>query len=267
MARFLIRLVRCDVSCKFCKILAPKMGIAETANKPASQLEPTARGVAKWRGTKKDSPVLTKYIRHGLIYAELKELFQKIFQKECFAGLTLKTNQTPMKIAICIKEPVEVIGENKFKLRQLQSMIAQRYGILPKGINIVFEKIADRGLEPAVHAETLRQCFEDSKPFKRAINSVMRSVKMAGGQGVVIKISGKVKGQRARSSRYASGLMITSGQPAKDYVRTAMAEAKCKQGVIGITVSVMLPFDPEGIRGPNKPLADKIVVLEPKSFD
>lgn len=234
------------------------MGIAETGTKTVT------RGVAKWRGTKKDSPVLTKCVQNGLVYAELNELFKKLFQTECFAGLTLKMNQTPIKLVICIKDPVEFISENKFRLKQLQSMVAQRLDLPSKNVDIVFEKIAERGLEPAIHAEALRQCFLETKPYKRVITGIMRDVKNAGGQGVMVRVSGKVKGQRAKSTRYANGLMIQSGQPAKDYVKTAMTEAKCKQGVIGITVSVMLPHDPEGICGPSSIIPDKIVVLEPK---
>lgn len=210
--------------------------------------------------------VLKKYIHNGLIYSELHELFGKQFQKECYAGLDLKLNQTPIKLSIKVLNPQEVIGDNKFKLRQLQNMVAQRLEVPVNNVDIVFEKIAERGLEPAVQAELLRSAIMENKPYKRTINAIIKNVRNAGGQGVMVRVAGKLKGQRARATKFFDGLLIQSGTMAKEYIKTAKAEAKCKQGIIGIRVSIMLPHDPEGIKGPSGILPDKITVLEPKTF-
>lgn len=214
-----------------------------------------------------NASVLEKYVEAGVIRAELKELFSKRFQTNCFAGLELKFNQNPIKLTIKVRDPQEAIGENKFYLKQLQNMIAQRLGVPTAGVDIVFEKIVEPRLEPAVHAEALRMTFMSTKPYKRAINAIIRDVRSAGGQGVMVRVAGKIKGLRARSTKFFDGLLIQSGQPAKDYIRTCMAEAKCKQGVIGIQVSIMLPYDSEGIKGTSTLLPDKIIVLEPKVFN
>lgn len=103
-----------------------------------------------------------------------------------------------------------------------------------------------------------------NEPYKKTINNIIKDVKNAGGQGVMVKVAGKIKGLRARSTKFFSGLLIQSGQPAKDYIKTSMTEAKCKQGVIGIQVSIMLPHDPEGIKGPSSILPEMIIILEPK---
>jgi len=209
-------------------------------------------------------PTLEKYIEQGVMYAEMTELLGKLFQRQCYAGLDIKFAQSPIKFTIKVLNPMEVIGESKLRVKQLQSMISQRFEIPSNSIEIVFEKIAERGLEPAYHAEQLRLAFLDNKPYKRVINNIIRTVRMAGGQGVMVRVAGKLKGQRAKSTKFFDGLLIQSGQPAKEYIKTAMSEAKCKQGVIGVQVSIMLPHDPEGIRGPSTILPDKIIVLEPK---
>jgi len=211
--------------------------------------------------------MLVKYIHNGLIDAELNEFFKKYFQTQVYAGLNIRHNQTPMKISIKVLNPIEAIGDNKYKLKQLQNMISQRFDIPPSNLDIVFEKILDKGLEPAYHAEQLRLAFMQNKPYKKVINSIIRSSRAAGAQGVMIRVAGKLKGQRAKAIKYFDGLLIQSGQSAKDYIRSSMSEAKCKQGVIGIQVSVMLPFDPEGIRGPNTMLSDKITIIEAKAFN
>ncbi|ORD98739.1 RS3 [Hepatospora eriocheir] len=108
----------------------------------------------------------------------------------------------------------------------------------------------------------IRQAFMENKPHKKIINSAFRAVDAAKGQGCSIKISGKLRGQRAKSTNYIHGVLIQAGQPAKDYIRLAKSEAMCKQGVIGIQVKIMLPYDPEGVKGPSKLLSDKIIVRQ-----
>lgn len=209
--------------------------------------------------------LIKKYIENGLLKAELNDFFAKFYQKQVYAGMTIKPNQNPMKITIKVLNPVEVIGENKYKLQQVQSMISQRFGIPTDELDISFEKIMDKGLEPAYHAEQLRLAFLENRPYKRVINQIMGSSKAAGAQGVMVRVAGKLNGQRAKGIKYFSGLLIQSGQSAKDYIRAAKSEAKCKQGVIGIQVAVMLPFDAEGNKGPNTLISDKITVIEPKA--
>lgn len=70
--------------------------------------------------------VLEKYVNAGVIKSELKELFTKQFQTNCFAGLDLQLNQSQIKLVIKVKDPQEAIGDNKFRLKQLQNMISQR---------------------------------------------------------------------------------------------------------------------------------------------
>lgn len=210
--------------------------------------------------------ILKKYIQNGLIDAELNELFGKLFQAQIYAGCTIKHNQTPIKISIKVFNPQEAIGENKFKLLQLQNMIGQRYEIPVGNIDIVFEKITEKGLEPAYHAEQLRLAFLQNKPYKRVINSIIKSSRASGAQGVMVRVAGKLKGQRAKAIKFFDGYFIQSGMAAKDYVRSSRSQAKCKQGTIGVQVSVMLPYDPEGIIGSNTIISDRIQVIEPKAF-
>lgn len=209
--------------------------------------------------------LLTQIIKEGKIKAELDELFGKLFQKETYAGIELKMSQTPIQIFIKILNPAELLEKKPMIQKQLQNMIAQRLNMIPEHIRIVFEKIIDKALEPAYHAELLRQAFINVQPYKRTINSIIRSVRQAGGQGVCIRVSGKIKGQRAKATKFIDGLLIQAGQPAKEYIRKAKAIALCKQGVIGIQISIMLPYDSEGIRGPSELIADKIKVISPKN--
>ncbi|EGW12824.1 40S ribosomal protein S3 [Cricetulus griseus] len=64
--------------------------------------------------------------------------------------------------------------------------------------------------------------------------------------------------------KFVDGLMIHCGDPVNYYVDTAMRHVLLRQGVLGIKVKVMLPWDPSGKIGPKKPLPDHVSTVEPK---
>merc|ERR1711956_3213 len=86
----------------------------------------------------------------------------------------------------------------------------------------------------------------------------------SGAKGCEVVVSGKLRGQRAKSMKFTDGLMIHSGEPRRHYVDTAVRHVHLRQGVLGIKVKIMLPWDPTGKNGPRTPLPDHINIVEPK---
>jgi len=58
--------------------------------------------------------------------------------------------------------------------------------------------------------------------------------------------------------------MISSGQPVKEYIDTAVRHILMRQGVLGIKVKIMLDWDPKGKQGPMTPLPDVVTIHMPK---
>merc|ERR1712121_394804 len=86
----------------------------------------------------------------------------------------------------------------------------------------------------------------------------------SGAKGCEVVVSGKLRGQRAKAMKFVDGLMIHSGDPVNDYVDMACRHVLLRQGVLGIKVKIMLPWDPAGKIGPKKPLPDHVSIVEPK---
>ena len=108
----------------------------------------------------------------------------------------------------------------------------------------------------------------------------------SGAKGCEVVVSGKLRGQRAKSMKFVDGLMIHSGEPTNVYVDTAVRHVLLRQGkwcfcktlsllknkvipyislgVLGIKVKIMLPWDPNNKNGPKRPLPDNVSILEPK---
>jgi len=77
--------------------------------------------------------------------------------------------------------------------------------------------------------------------FRRVGHTAVRRVMNAGAKGVVVIISGKLTGERARTEKFMAGYMKHCGEPAEELVDIGRAVAKTKPGIIGITVKIMRP--------------------------
>ncbi|EOB14061.1 40S ribosomal protein S3 [Nosema bombycis CQ1] len=208
--------------------------------------------------------LLKKVIANGILYAEIKEFCEKALIPEGFSSVDIRFDENPIKIVLKVVKPHELTGEKKFKLKQLQHLFASRLNVPEMNINIIIDKVVEKGLCPVFQANLIKEKMLAGVQYKRAANLVLRNTKFAGATGCLITISGKLKGLRACTKKFLEGVVIKSGQPSKDYVKKYTTTVNTKQGVIGVQVSIMLPHDPEGIIGPSTLLPDKIVVLDAK---
>merc|ERR1712200_296487 len=117
-----------------------------------------------------------------------------------------------------------VLGEKGRRIRELTSVVQKRFNFPEGTVELYAEKVQTRGLCAIAQAESLR-------------------------------------GKRAKSMKFVDGLMIHSGDPVNDYVDSACRHVLLRQGVLGIKVKIMLPFDPTGKTGPKKPLPDNVSIV------
>lgn len=67
-------------------------------------------------------------------------------------------------------------------------------------------------------------------PPCRACYGVLRFIMESGAKGCEVVVSGKLRGQRAKSMKFVDGLMIHSGDPVNYYVDTAVRHVLLRQG-------------------------------------
>lgn len=82
----------------------------------------------------------------------------------------------------------------------------------------------------------------DSTPFFvllsfRACYGVLRFIMESGAKGCEVVVSGKLRGQRAKSMKFVDGLMIHSGDPVNYYVDTAVRHVLLRQGEYSTTTN------------------------------
>ncbi|KAK6119643.1 hypothetical protein DH2020_046609 [Rehmannia glutinosa] len=195
-----------------------------------------------------------KFVADGVFFAELNEVLTRELAEDGYSGVEVRV--TPMRTEIIIRatRTQNVLGaiENSGSV------------YLEFSVELYAEKVNNRGLCAIAQAESLRYKLLGGLAVRRACYGVLRFVMESGAKGCEVIVSGKLRAQRAKSMKFKDGYMISSGQPVKEYIDSAVRHVLLRQGVLGIKVKIMLDWDPKGKQGPTTPLPDLVTIHPPK---
>ncbi|GAB5362404.1 hypothetical protein AAMO2058_000793900 [Amorphochlora amoebiformis] len=205
-----------------------------------------------------------KFIKDGVFYAELDEFLTRELGEDGYSGVEVRGPVGRTEIIIKATRTQHVIGEKGRRIRELTSLIQKRFDMPDGTVSLFAEKVKNRGLCAVAQAESL--CFKlmEGIAVRRACYGVLRFVMENEAKGCEIIVSGKLRAQRAKSMKFKDGYMITSGDASNHYIDSAVRHIKLKQGVLGIKVKIMLPYDPKGRNGCSVVQPDVVTVMEPK---
>ena len=205
-----------------------------------------------------------KFVQDGIFKAELNSFLMKELAEDGYSGVEVRKTPTRTEVIIMATRTQNVLGDKGRRIRELTSVIQKRFGYAEGTVELYAEKVANRGLCAVAQCESLRYKLVGGLAVRRACYGVLRFIMESQARGCEVVVSGKLRGQRAKSMKFVDGLMIHSGDPVNDYIQTAVRHVLLRQGVLGLKVKIMLPWDPKGQTGPKKPLPDNVSVLEPK---
>jgi len=205
-----------------------------------------------------------KFVADGVFYAELNELLQRELAEEGYSGVEVRVTPARTEIIIRATRTKNVLGEKGRRIRELTAVVQKRFGFPEGSVELYAERVAERGLCAIAQAESLRYKLLGGLAVRRACYGVLRFVMESGAKGCEVIVSGKLRAQRAKSMKFKDGYMIKSGNPTTYYVDSAIRHVLLRQGVLGVKVSIMLPWDYTGKRGPKTPQPDVVKVLDPK---
>merc|ERR1712004_800271 len=205
-----------------------------------------------------------KFVADGVFKAELNRLLTRELAEDGYSGVEVRVAPTRTEIIIMATRTQNVLGEQGRRIRELTSVVQKRFNFPEGTVELYAEKVATRGLCAIAQAESLRYKLIGGLAVRRACYGVLRFIMESGAKGCEVVVSGELRGQRAKAMKFVDGLMIHSGDPVNDYVDSACRHVLLRQGVLGIKVKIMSPFDPTGKTGPKKPLPDNVSIVEPK---
>merc|ERR1712121_118424 len=200
----------------------------------------------------------------GVLKAELNRLLTEELAEDGYSGVEVRVTPTRTEIIIMATRTQNVLGEKGRRIKELTNAVQKRFNFPEGSVELYAEKVATRGLCAIAQAESLRYKLIGGLAVRRACYGVLRFIMESGAKGCEVVVSGKLRGQRAKSMKFVDGLMIHSGFPTEEYVDKAVRHVLLRQGVLGIKVKIMLPWDPTGKQGPQRPLPDHVNIVEPK---
>merc|ERR1712196_156384 len=199
-----------------------------------------------------------KFVADGVFRAELNELLTRELSADGYSGVEVRV--TPLKTEIIIRatRARDVLGDKGRRIRELTSVVQKRFRYPEGSVELYAERVNDRGLCAIAQCESVKFKLIAGLAVRRACYGVVRFVMESGAKGCEVTVSGKLRAQRAKAMKFKDGYFVSSGQPAREYVDKAVRHVLMRQGVLGIKVSIMLPWDPEGKMGPKIPMPDVV---------
>lgn len=205
-----------------------------------------------------------KFVADGVFYAELNELLTRELAEDGYSGVEVRVTPLRTEIIIRATQPQNVLGDKGQRIRELTSVVQKRFSFPDSAVELYAERVATRGLCAQTQAESLKYKLVGGLAVRRACYGVLRFIMESGAKGAEVVVSGKLRAARAKAMKFADGYMIKSGHATTEYVDFAVRHVAMRQGMLGVTVRIMLPHDPTGKDGPKTPLSDVITILEPK---
>ena len=205
-----------------------------------------------------------KFVADGVFYSELNEFLQRVLAEDGYAGVEVRVTPIRTEIIIRATRTREVLGEKGRRIRELTAVVQKRFGFPENSVELFAERVENRGLSAMAQCESLRFKLLGGLVVRRACYGVLRFVMENGAKGVEVTVSGKLTAQRAKVMKFKDGYLISTGQPKEMFLEECSRNVLLRQGVLGVKVKILKPYDPEGKLGPKTPMPDFVVIHEPK---
>merc|ERR1711937_429513 len=210
-----------------------------------------------------------KFVADGVFNAEINALLQRVLQMEGYSGIEVRATSMTTEIRVKVTNFDSFVSEGGRRIREIKSIIEKRYNFNDEDnkVEVVIKKPEyDRAFDASANCEALKYKLLTGSPVRMAVNNIMGNVMRRGAVGCTIIVGGKVRGQRAKAQKYSSGYLISTGQPKKEFVDTAVRHVNMRQGVLGLKVSIMGTLTKK-VDGETIVMPDYIKIHDPKNED
>lgn len=215
-----------------------------------------------------------KFVADGVFKAEVNQLLQKALADFGYSGLEVNFTKNFTEIRVLVSKYEELMDPTKqsgIKIKELKGLIEQRFNLTNKDefqLKLTAKKTNHKGVNAQEQCEFMKKKLLLGVPVRTAALGVIKQMLAKHAKGCEVIVSGKLRQQRAKSVKFKNGYIIHTGQPRKVFLDIATRHIFLKQGIIGVKVKIMLPYNPRAAEGRGfgipKPLPDVITFVENK---
>ncbi len=181
---------------------------------------------AKWYASSKEFP---DYLNVDL---QVREYLRKKLAAASVSRVHIERPARNAHITVHTARPGIVIGKKGEDIEALRRELANKMGM---PVRVSIEEIRKPELDAQLVAESIAQQLEKRIMFRRAMKRAVTNAMRIGGQGIKVRISGRLNGAEiARSEWYREGRVpLHTFRADVDY---GLAEARTTYGIIGVKV-------------------------------
>lgn len=183
--------------------------------------------------------VVKHFITESIKRTEIDEFMQNRLERAGYGGVTISKTPLGTHIVIYAMRPGLVIGRGGETIRELASLLEERFQVSNPQISVSEIEIPE--LNAYVVASKVASALQRGVHFRRAGFWALNQVIEAGALGAEIVISGKLRTERARYEKFKAGYLPKCGEPPLRYLRKAEVSVQLKPGMFGVRVRIMPP--------------------------
>jgi small subunit ribosomal protein S3 len=183
--------------------------------------------------------IVKHFITESIKRTEIDEFLQNKLERAGYGGVSISKTPLGTHIVIYAMRPGLVIGRGGETIRELASLLEEKFGVSNPQISVSEIEIPE--LNAYVVATKLASALQRGVHFRRAGFWALNQVMDAGALGAEIIISGKLRTERARYEKFKAGYLPKCGEPPLKYTRKAEVHVQLKPGMFGVRVRIMPP--------------------------
>lgn len=186
-------------------------------------------------------PWLSRWFAEDARYREqliedvrIRKLVRERLRNASVSQITIERTADTVTITVRTAKPGVVIGRSGSGVDRLNKEIQQATG---RKVHLTVEEVKRPELDAQLVAESIASQIERRISFRRAMRQALQRTMKAGGQGIKIKVSGRLGGAEIAHSETAKSptgrVPLHTLRADVDY---GLAEARTNQGNIGVKV-------------------------------
>lgn len=170
----------------------------------------------------------------------IKEFVKQTFGKGKISSVKIEYTPVGEKIIVATHKPGLVIGKRGEKIQELTEVLKKKFKMENPHVDIA--EIFKPEFDAQLVGDEIALALERFGPmrFKAVAYQMLQRIKKAGALGAEIRTSGRLPAERAKSWRFAYGIMKKTGGAA-EVVNKAQSVAYTQPGAVGIKVSILAP--------------------------
>ncbi|HLH85998.1 MAG TPA: 30S ribosomal protein S3 [Thermoplasmataceae archaeon] len=178
-----------------------------------------------------------KFVQNSVNKLLVSEYIRKETDNAGFGGLEMKRTPFGTNITLYVNKPGLVIGRHGSKVQEITDTLEKKYKVESPQIEV--KEVQNADLNPQVVSKKIALSLEKGWSYRKAGNTSLRRIIDSGTRGVMIRIGGKISGERARAQKFMYGSIKYSGEPARAGMEKGFSAAKLKLGIIGVSVRML----------------------------